>query len=236
MNWRRFARLPAAFAVLGLGFAPSLQGPQDLSDLPLQEFPAARPGPTLAVLLTGDGGFAEFDRQLANGLAARGVAVIGMNSRAYLGTSRTPDQAALDVARIMRAYLARWQRQQLVLVGYSRGADMAPFIANRLPEDLRRRLALVVMVGMVPNANFHFHLIDLVRESHRADDLPTLPELERLRGLRMLCFYGSDENESGCRGADSTLMQRHERRGGHRVTADFDAITDLIMAAIPTRP
>jgi len=230
----RFTRLPSAFAVLGMTLVSTTQAPADLSDLPIQEFPAARAGPTLAVLLTGDGGFAEFDRQLAASLAERGVAVVGLNSRAYFGTARTPDQAAHDVARIMLAYLARWQRQQLVLIGYSRGADAAPFIVNRLPEDLRRRLGLVVMVGLAPYANFHFHLIDLVRDSHRADDLPVGPELERLRGLRMLCLHGSNEIKSGCRDADSTLMQRHEHRGGHRVTADFEAITELIVAAIPS--
>lgn len=225
--------MPRTIAALLLAASAAVaQTPADLHDLPLQEFPAATAGATLAVLLTGDGGFATFDRELASRLAARGIAVVGMNSRAYLSTARTPDQATSDVARIADAYLARWQRQELVLIGYSRGADMAPFIAARLPQELRQRLKLLVMVGLAPNANFHFHLIDLLRDVHRDDDVPTGPELERLRGLRMLCIYGSDEAESGCRGADTSLVQLHERHGGHRVTSDFDPITDLVVAGL----
>src|SRR5690606_22593076 len=62
----------AAFAAVAV-LAPAtlrsqLPSPADTSirGLPLTEVPARRPGDALAVFLTGDGGFAELDRQIAH--------------------------------------------------------------------------------------------------------------------------------------------------------------------------
>jgi len=48
------------------------------------------PGESFAILATGDGGWAELDRELAHRLAAADLPVVGWNSRAYYWTRRTP--------------------------------------------------------------------------------------------------------------------------------------------------
>ena len=45
---------------------------------------------TLAILLTGDGGWADFDKSLAAGLSAHGVPVVGWSSLGYYWTPRSP--------------------------------------------------------------------------------------------------------------------------------------------------
>jgi type IV secretory pathway VirJ component len=81
-------------------------------------------------------------------------------------------------------------------------------------------------------ANFHFHWIDMVRDVHRPDDLPTAPELTKLRGLNALCVYGRDEADSGCAAADPAIVRRVSREGGHRLTSGFDAVTELIAPSL----
>jgi type IV secretory pathway VirJ component len=201
----------------------------------LREFPATTPGSALAMLLTGDGGFVAFDRALGEGLAARGVAVIGVDSRTYFSKARTPEETARDIGALAAIYMARWERSDLMLVGYSRGASVAPFIATRLIPSLRERLTAIAMIGLLPNANFHYHTIDLIENKHRDDDYATVPEIERLRGLRMLCIYGSDEKESGCRGLDPTLAQVIAREGGHRVHSGYDEIIEAVAGLVARR-
>lgn len=210
----------------------------DVSDLPLVEVPARRGSPsTLVVFLSGDGGWADIDRQVADVLAEHGVAVAGLNSRAYLSRRKTPDQAAADVARIARAYAARWDTRRLVLAGYSRGADMVPFVAARLPADLRARTTLLAMLGMEQAVNFQFHWVDVVRDVRRGDDLPVAPELARLRGQRMLCVYGAQERDTGCRDADPALITKVARPGDHHFDGDYRAIGDLILGMLaPAAP
>ena len=188
---------------------------------------------TMAVFLTGDGGWADIDRQVSAVLAEHGIGVVGLNSRSYLSSKKSPEQAGADVERIARAYMTRWNADRLVLVGYSRGAEMAPFVANRLPAELRAHVVLVAMLGLANAANFHFHLIDLVEDVHRPDDLPVAPELERLRGTRMLCVYGTQEKDSGCRTADSTIVTKVARNGGHHFDGDYRALGELVVSMIP---
>jgi type IV secretory pathway VirJ component len=122
-----------------------------------------------------------------------------------------------------------------MVLGYSRGADLAPFIVSRWPADLRDRINMVALVSLSPNANFQFHLIDLIRDVHRPDDLPVAPEIEKLRGMRVVCIYGSEEEDSGCREADSTVVTRYARPGGHRLTGGFDAVAEILSAGLYSR-
>ena len=83
------------------------------------------------MFLSGDGGWADIDKKIGEVLAQRGIDVIGFDNRAYLrGKTRTPDGTGADVARAAAAYLARWNDQRLVLIGYSRGADLLPFVGG----------------------------------------------------------------------------------------------------------
>ena len=202
----------------------------DVSGLPLHLVATKAGSPAaMAIILTGDGGWAGIDKRIGDDFAARGVAVVGLDSRSYLMNAKTPDEAAADIARVMRHFSAQWSVQRIVLVGYSRGADMAPFIANRLPDDLRQQVALIALLGPAERANFQFHWADLLTETSKPSDPPILPELERLRGTRVLCVYGKDEKESLCRLADTSAVRVDQRAGRHHFDGDYDAIASEIL-------
>jgi len=217
----------------------------DVRDLPLVELlpPTAAAGrartaadSTLVVLMTGDGDWADIDKGIAEGLSAAGAAVVGLKSRTYLQAKpRSPDVLARDVERVLRHYLPLWGRDRVVLLGYSRGADFVPFVANRLPADLRARVALLGMFGMEQWASFEFHWSDIVRDTHRPSDLAVAPELARLRGTPMLCVYGSDEKDSACRLADASLIERVERGGAHHFDKDYAALAALVLRRLGRR-
>jgi len=204
----------------------------DLHDLPLIEVPPQATGHTLAVFLSGDGGWADLDQQVSAALAAKGIAVVGLNTRSYLHAKRTPDEAARDVSRVMTHYMTAWNRDRVAIIGYSRGADIAPFVASRLPAELRAQLSLVAMLGLAPFAGFEFHWGDMIHTVRRPGDPLTLPELERLRGVPMLCVYGLEEKESGCRDAPDSLVKRYARSGAHHFDGDYRALADIIIAAL----
>ena len=224
----------ASGAVAPLSAQPPIAPDTVVARLPVIEARARSPrARALVILLTGDGGWATIDRELSARLTAAGLEVVGLDARAYLSTPRTPARAAGDVAALARHYLAAWRLERLVIVGYSRGADIAPFIAARLPADLRARLDLVAMLGLATHASFEFHWVDLVRDTRRPTDLPTAPELARLRGTRMVCVYGVEETDSGCRDADPGLVERVSRAGGHHFGGDYDALAGVVLTRLP---
>jgi len=223
-----------ALCVAGSGLAQSqkshARADDDLSDLPLHVMATKTPPPiALAVVLTGDGGWAGIDRRIAQVLADHDVGVVGLDSRSYLMHGKTPDEAAADIGRIMKHYAVQWSPPRVAIVGYSRGADMAPFIVNRLPADLRQQVALIALLGPAERANFQFHWADMLTETSKPSDPPILPELEHLRGTLVLCVYGKDEKESLCRLADPTAVHVDRRDGRHHFDGDYDAIATEIL-------
>jgi type IV secretory pathway VirJ component len=214
--------------------AQSGAGEPRLSDLPLHEVPATVLTRRIAVLLTGDGGWASFARDLATRLAQQGIGVVGLDSRAYLGRARSPEIVAADLARILRHYRTAWNATQVTIIGYSRGADIGPFAVNRLPDDLRQAVDQVVLIGLGASANFMFHWQDLLRDVTRADDLPTRPEVEKLAGTPVLCFAGDDDASDTCRLYVLSPAFRVIRHDGAHRPADAAPFVREILASVPT--
>jgi type IV secretory pathway VirJ component len=205
----------------------------DVSALPLHVMATKTPPPiALAVVLTGDGGWAGIDRRIAEVLSSHDVGVVGLDSRSYLMHGKTPDEASADIARLIRHYTTEWSPSHIAIVGYSRGADMAPFIVNRLPVALRQSISLIALLGPAERADFQFHWADLLTETSKPSDPPILPELERLRGTPVLCVYGQDEKESLCRLADTSAVRVDKRPGKHHFDGDYDAIANEILRLI----
>lgn len=224
-----------AVASLGLALlsAPALLSAQagPPADLPLQLLPASTAGPMLAVFMTGDGDWAELDRDVAGALVQHGVAVVGFESHSYLahGAHKSPDTIGLDLERILQYYLKAWGRSTVLVIGYSRGAQLAPFAVSRLSADLRRHVRLIALLNPALSANFTYHFADLLGDKRRADDVPILPELAKLTGTRVLCVYGVDEKESLCPLIPTGTARIVTTSGGHHFDGDYPALAKLIL-------
>ena len=232
-NW-----LVVATALLALGTTTTrgaaqkaaTTGPSDdVSALPLHLVAAKGSPTTLALLLSGDGGWAAIDRRIAEVLSTRGVTVVGVDTRSYLMKARTPDEVSADMARVIRHFTTQLNVQRVAIVGYSRGADLAPFIVNRLPGALRSELALVALLAPEERASFQFRWADLLSETSKPSDPPILPELERLRGTPVLCVYGKEEKESLCRLADTSAVHVDKRAGRHHFDGAYDTVAAEIL-------
>jgi type IV secretory pathway VirJ component len=205
-----------------------------VGDLPLTLLPASG-GNLLAVVLTGDGGWAAGDRSIAAAFVQRDVAVVGLSSPRYLGHGRTPVEASADLARILRYYLAAWHRERAIVVGYSRGADIGPFMVSRLPPDLRGRVALTALLGPGPMASFRVGMLDILRDHTRRGGLPVTPEVAKLRGIPVLCIFGARDRGAICSSLQAEGLARAVvRDGGHAVGGhDGPAVVSAVLAALP---
>jgi type IV secretory pathway VirJ component len=228
-----FAGLTAILALGVPSASPAQSNLPGILGLPLVEVRApGGTGATMAVILSGDGGWAPGDKTMAAALADSGISVVGLDVPSYLRTPRNPDGVSADLKRLLEYYLASWHARRVILIGYSHGADLAPFMVSRLPVELRSRIALLAMLGLEPRANFRFHLADVIADFSHKDALPVLPEVEKLHGLPMLCVQGSDEGNSLCSSLPPALAQVETRRGGHRISGSQGGeVVSLILRA-----
>jgi type IV secretory pathway VirJ component len=202
----------------------------EVSDLPLVEVQGQGTGERLAVIVSGAGGWASLDRQLGDKLAASGVSVVGFDSLHYLWKKRTPDEVGRDLTRVLEHYLGAWHKEKAILIGYSLGADLLPFMASRLPPAQMSRVERVVLIGPSPAADFEFHVLDWLRDSAGPDALPTAPEVAKLPGASVLCIYGKGEKDSLCPTLAPEAARRIEMPGGHHFDGDYAGIGDRILA------
>ncbi len=212
---------------------PAPARPAVLGDLPLVEVPVKQPGKTFAVIVSGDGGWASIDKSLAESLAAEGIPSVGLDSLHYFWTPRTADEMGHDLTAILHHYLASWHMDKVMLIGYSRGADVLPFMASRLPADLRERTSLVALLGAEHGVDFEFRVSDWLPGSMHAAPHKVQPEVEKLTGYTVLCIYGKDEPAPLCPDLDANRFTVKEMTGGHHFGGDYKALARLILRAAP---
>ena len=203
-----------------------------LADLPLIESPGTRSSNYLAVHITGDGGYGGTDRGLSQMLADHGIPVVALNSLHYFWTKRTPDEAAADLQRILEHYRLTWRKDRYILIGYSMGADDLPFMLTRLPRSSLERVALVALLGPGPYGAFQFHLTQWLGRPPSEPTLPVQPEIEKLRGVRMLCFAGDEDKEAICGRLDPGLVRPVALEGGHRIGNHFEPVGEAILREV----
>jgi type IV secretory pathway VirJ component len=222
-------QLLAAYQSIATRPEPRAARASEIQDLPVTTVRATtRETDTLAVLLTGDGGWAGLDRQLAAQLAARGVPTVGFNSLRYFWRMRTPDEAARDVARVAQHFLTDWKKTRFILIGYSFGADVGPFVVNRLPAELHKRLIAVSLLGIESDADFEVSVADWIpgSDSHGRAVRPELAAIE----APVLCIYGAGESTTICPAAKSGRVSGERIGSGQHFGGDYSAIADRIIA------
>lgn len=205
---------------------PARPAPQAL---PLIEVPAqAKTARTyFALIISGDGGWAKIDKEISARLARGGVPVVGLNALEYFWKKREPGALAHDVASIIEQYGARWNRRDVVLIGYSRGADVLPFAVTRLPEAVRQRVALVALLSPSKSATFEFKVADWFKDRN---GVPTKAEIDKLRGTKTICVYGTDDKETVCTDVDARVARPMPLSGSHHFDRNYDALAGLITA------
>jgi type IV secretory pathway VirJ component len=226
--------LAAAYAELALhNNATVAPPPPDLADLPIVEVPVEAAGPRFAVLVSGDGGWAGIDKELGAALAARGIPVAGIDSLRYFWTPRTPAGLAGDLDRVIAYYAHHWQRSEVLLIGYSQGADVLPFAINRLAPATREKVKLHALLSLGQKAAFEFHVSNWLGPS---GEEPILPEAAKLDAADTLCVYGERETDALCPELKPGHAQVQALPGGHHYDGDYAGLADLILKhAPPTR-
>ena len=221
----------SSYAALLASGAKSLPPPPpDLAELPLVEVlasgPAAAKSDQFAVLLSGDGGWAGLDKEVAGALSERGIPVAGVDSLRYFWKARTPAGLAADIDRIVRYYAYQWKKKRVMLIGYSQGADVLPFAINRLPAATRELVQLNVLIGVGKQASFEFHVTNWFSSG---SGTPIKPETDKLSSVDTLCLYGADDDESLCPAIGTAHARVINLAGGHHFGGDYRKLAELII-------
>lgn len=167
-------------------------------------------------------------------LRRNGVPVLAVSTPVLFGAERDRAYADAAVTRSIRLALQRTGAERVVVIGNSFGADVLGAGLGRVPEDLRGRIAQVVL--MVPGTEVYFHANPLgifYRGPVAADPVHTIP---LLRGLAVTCVYGADEDASLCRSPVMATARHLAIADGHMMLWSRAELYQAVLAAIATPP
>ena len=174
-------------------------------------------------------------QDLAEGLRAEGMPVVGWDSLRYFWRVKTPEVMAADLALVISSYTARWNATKVLLVGYSFGADVLP---TALPPSLLRsgggssRSPCSASAG-TRNGRFPSAGCSICR---KLGSRPRrCPRCWACPAESVQCIYGADETASACRDLAGTAVEVIRMPGGHHFAGDYAGLQRAILAGLTRR-
>lgn len=147
----------------------------------------------VALLISGDGGWYGFEQSIADDLAKYGIPTIGLDAKKYFWKRRSPEETASDISKALIYYSKMWEKERLLMIGYSLGAEMVPFIVNRLPEEVKLKVWSSVLLSPAINTDFEIHISNMIGMGNRQNTYNVPDEIKKMQTARTLIIFGSGE-------------------------------------------
>lgn len=210
---------------------------RDISKLPVTvKVPATPvPGHPVVFYITGDGGMKKFSVDMLNTLAGKGYPVIGLNALKYFWSKKTPEQAAADVAALMQYYAGQWNNHSFILVGYSMGADVLPFIYHKLPEPLKGQVRHLVFMSPSASTDMVVHLSDMLGKTSTPGSMNVPAAMNNITGKPLLLIFGQNEKDFDSRALTISNYKQVVLPGGHHYNDDATGVVEHILSYIVQR-
>ncbi len=225
---------PGAGATPGQGLPPVTK--DSLADVPVVEVSPASGRGSLVLIVSGDGGWRDIDKKLGNFLKREGFAVVGVDSLRYFWKRKTPEALGRDFDALVRYYTGAWHVDQVVLIGYSFGADILPFAYNRMSRESQNRVSLISLLAPGPSTDFEIHISGWFGSGAGKNAIPLAPEVARIPRALLQCVYGTEEaSESLCTRPGMEGFEIVALGGGHHFDGDYERLASKLLEGIERR-
>jgi type IV secretory pathway VirJ component len=207
----------------------------DVADLPLIELPAQGNSGLMAVLLSGDGGWRDLDKTIAEKLQSLGVSVVGWDSLRYFWRKKSPEKTAADLGAIISWYGSKWHAEKVALIGYSFGADVLPFAYLGLPQFQEDRVVTLSLLGLESAADWEIRVFGWLGAPPSPQATPIGPVIEAIAPGLIQCFYGEEEQDSFCPNLAPRGAEIIRTKGKHHFDGDYVELAQKILAGFKRR-
>lgn len=225
------AALSQALAV-GLSAASMNDLPLDLPLTVLEAKPAIN---TMAVIYSGDGGWRDLDSEVGGYLQSQGIPTIGVDSLRYFWSERTPQRTAEDLARIIEHYRRQWNVQNVLLVGYSFGADVLPATYNLLAPSDRERVKQITLLGLSHQVDYEISVTGWLGAEGSGKGGDPVDDIAKIDPKLIQCVYGTDEEDDPCPTLKDRGVEVAPIEGGHHFDENYQALGKRIRDSLQTR-
>lgn len=196
------------------------------ASLPVKILPGSDRSKPLIFYSSGDGGWTDFSVNFINKLNKAGYPVIALNARNYFWEKKTPTQTAVDAGNLIKQYLTAWKADSVVLIGYSFGADITPFIYTNLEKSTASKIRKAVLMLPGISTDFTVHISEMLGFS-RTNDYSVASEVNKL-SIPVLVVLGSEKSPFPIDRLAIKNEQTIVIRGGHHFDEEVDSVIKKI--------
>ena len=223
------------FFILFYNFKSFAQNINSLGDLPLNIVNTSinDTSKSLIMYLTGDGGWNTFSKNLTQQFADKGYPVVSLNSKKYFWDKKTPEQTALDVTKIITTYQRVWNRKKILLVGYSFGADVTPFLYSHLNKALIDQIENISLLSPSKNTDFEIHILDMFGGS--SGDKSVADAINKITAKPVTLLFGEDENDFPLNKLTIKNYVSIKLTGGHHYDGDEATVCNTLLKYVPRK-
>lgn len=198
---------------------------QPTGNLPVIESMTNGNIPYYVILFTGNGGWKDLVQSVTRYLNSKNVSVLAINTQKYLWSEKEPVQIARDIEFLIDSYLDKWGQKNVVLMGYSMGAEVLPFAVNCMDDKYIRELSDLILIGPWQKATFEVKLKDYLYEDNKGNDI--YEELLKMKTKK--AYIICDDNEfSICQKNLEGVIDHDFLGGGHHFGEDYVTLSRLI--------
>ncbi|WP_377288910.1 virulence factor family protein [Rhizobium sp. SG2393] len=208
---------------------------EDPLGLPLSILEAKPTMDTMAIIYSGDGGWRDLDREVGGALQDRGIPVVGVDSLRYFWSERKPQETADDLTRIIDTYRKHWRVKNVLLIGYSFGADVLPATYNLLPADDKAHVVQLSLLAFSKEVDYVISVEGWLGVAGEGKGGNSLDDIAKIDPKRIQCIYGTDEDDDPCPTLKDKGIETLGIEGGHHFDEDYEALADKIVASLKTR-
>lgn len=209
------------------------QNATGIERLPVNIIPAASDtSKPLVLYITGDGGWNNFSKNLSQALAGKGYPVVSLNANDYFWKKKTAAQTASDITRLIRTYQRIWNRKKIMLIGYSFGADVMPFVFNLLPVDLSAQVINISLLSPTAYTDFEIHISVMLGAGFPGGEM-VVSAINKITTKPLTLIFGNGENDFPLNQLKIKNYVSVRLEGGHHYDGDEAKVCNTIILHIP---
>ena len=189
----------------------------------------------LILFLSGDGGWATIDKEIAENLIKKNYNLIGFDSLKYFWNKKTEEDVKRDFNKIIKYYDSKYKPKNIILIGFSFGADVAPFIYNL--TSYQNKISKIILLSPALINDFEVELNDWISSKPEEKGEQILPQVLKIQPNKIVCIYGSEEENVLCNELvkDKNFISKSVVKalpGDHHYNGDYKKISEIVLENI----
>ena len=184
--------------------------------------------------ISGDGGWNKFSTTLIQQFADNGYPVVGLDAKSYFWEKKTPKQTAADVQRLLEKYCKDWKRNKVLLMGYSFGADVMPFVYNNISADWQKKIKHQVLLSPSSKTDFEVHISEMLGY-RRKNGMSVIAEVNKITTCNILFLFGDDDNDFPLKELSIKNYKNITLPGGHHFDNKPDEVFKNVQLSINSK-